>query len=140
MADCLNRVTLIGYVGRDPDVRELNNGNLMARFTLATRDFWRDKNTGELRDQVEWHRVVSWHPRISAQIAREVKRGSKVLIEGSVHTHKWMGNDGIERDTTDIEIRGFTGRLCVMEDHRNSVQSLDEPEEAAGPPDEGDPA
>lgn len=133
MALSLNRATVIGCVGKDPYIRVLTNGNLLTRFTMYTKDFWKDRNTGELKERTEWHRVVCWMPAVSERIARNVKKGSMVLVEGSLHTQKWMGDDGIERHTTEIEVKGYAGRVEVLADWRgprDEEPHLDRPEEA----------
>ncbi|HHH38179.1 MAG TPA: single-stranded DNA-binding protein [Sedimenticola sp.] len=101
MARGVNKVILIGNLGRDPEVRYMPNGNAVANVTLATSESWKDKNTGEPQEHTEWHRVVFF--RRLAEIAGEyLKKGSKVYIEGRLQTRKWQGQDGQDRYTTEI--------------------------------------
>lgn len=97
----LNKVTLIGYLGHDPEMRYTAVGDAVAHLSLATTETWKDKATGEKREATEWHRVVLY--RKLAEIAGEyLKKGSHVYIEGKLQTRKWSGKDGIERSTTEI--------------------------------------
>lgn len=97
----LNKVTLIGYLGRDPEKRVTGNGDAVAQFTLATTETWKDKATGERRQATEWHRIVLY--RKLADIALEyLKKGSLVYVEGRLHTRKWTGKDDVERTTVEI--------------------------------------
>jgi single-strand DNA-binding protein len=101
MARGVNKVILIGNLGRDPEVRYSPNGGAIANITLATSESWKDKNTGEQVDKTEWHRVVFF--RRLAEIAGEyLKKGSKVYIEGKLQTRKWQDKDGNDRYTTEI--------------------------------------
>jgi single-strand DNA-binding protein len=101
MARGVNKVILIGNLGRDPEVRYMPNGNAVANVTLATSEVWKDKNTGEQQERTEWHRVVFF--RRLAEIAGEyLKKGSKVYVEGRLQTRKWQDNQGQDRYTTEI--------------------------------------
>ena len=98
----MNRVTLMGNVGKDPEVRSTAN-NRVANLSLATSDRWTDKETGERKERVEWHRLVAWGPLVDV-IEKYVKKGSKILVEGSLQTRKWVDQAGAERYTTEIRI------------------------------------
>lgn len=101
MARGVNKVILIGNLGRDPEVRYMPNGQAVANVTIATSESWKDKNTGEQQEKTEWHRVVFF--RRLAEIAGEyLKKGSKVYIEGKLQTRKWQDNQGQDRYTTEI--------------------------------------
>jgi single-strand DNA-binding protein len=101
MARGINKVILIGNLGRDPEVRYMPNGQAVANITIATSETWKDKNTGEQQEKTEWHRVVFF--RRLAEIAGEyLKKGSKVYIEGKLQTRKWQDNQGQDRYTTEI--------------------------------------
>ncbi len=101
MARGVNKVILIGNLGQDPEVRYMPNGNAVANVTLATSESWKDKNSGELQERTEWHRVVFF--RRLAEIAGEyLKKGSKVYVEGRLQTRKWQDKDGQDRYTTEI--------------------------------------
>lgn len=97
----LNKAMLIGHLGRDPEVRYLNNGDAVATMTLATSDQWKDKQTGEKKEATEWHRVTMF--RKLAEVAGQyLKKGSLVYVEGKITTRKWTDKDGVERYTTEI--------------------------------------
>lgn len=113
MAYSLNRVQLIGAIGRDPEIRTLNNGTKMARLSMATSEKWRDKTSGEMRERVEWHSIVIWSPMLAEMVERHVKKGTKLMIEGSLHTRKWTDQQGQERYSTEIELKGFMGQIWL---------------------------
>ncbi|MCB1761390.1 MAG: single-stranded DNA-binding protein [Gammaproteobacteria bacterium] len=97
----INKVILIGNAGRDPEIRYMPNGNAVANLTLATSESWKDKSTGEQREQTEWHRVVFFR-RLGEIVGEYVKKGSKIYVEGRLQTRKWQGQDGQDRYTTEI--------------------------------------
>ena len=115
----LNKVILIGNVGKDPEIRTMNNGNEVAIFTLATTDSWRDKTTGERKDKTEWHRIVIYTQGLVNICRNYVKKGSKLYIEGTLQTRKWVDNQGIERQVTEVILQGFNCTLQLL-DSRNS--------------------
>lgn len=98
----LNKVTLIGNLGADPEVRHMTNGDQVANIRLATTDTWRDKASGEQRESTEWHRVV-FYRRLAEIVGQYLNKGSQVYIEGRIKTRKWTDKDGQERYTTEIE-------------------------------------
>lgn len=101
MARGVNKVTLIGNLGADPEVRYTNNGNAVANIRLATAESWRDKESGETQERTEWHRVV-FFSRLAEIVGEYLKKGSQVYIEGSIRTNKWQDRDGNDRYTTEI--------------------------------------
>lgn len=101
MARGVNKVILIGNLGNDPEVRYTPNGNAVANVVLATSTSWRDKQTGELQERTEWHRIVFFN-RLAEIVAEYLKKGSKVYIEGSLRTRKWQDKSGIDRYTTEV--------------------------------------
>ncbi len=101
MARGVNKVILIGNLGKDPEVRYSANGNAMANITVATSESWKDKNTGEQVEKTEWHRVVFFR-RLAEVVGEYLKKGSKVYIEGKLQTRKWQDNNGQDRYTTEI--------------------------------------
>ena len=101
MARGVNKVILIGNLGADPEVRYTPNGNAIANITLATSSSWRDKNSGEMQDRVEWHRIVFFN-RLAEIVGEYLKKGSKIYIEGSLRTRKWQDKSGVDRYTTEI--------------------------------------
>ena len=101
MARGVNKVILIGNVGKDPEVRYMPNGNAVANLTLATSESWKDKATGETQERTEWHRVIFFR-RLGEIVGEYVKKGSKIYVEGRLQTRKWQGQDGQDRYTTEI--------------------------------------
>ena len=107
MAGSLNKVILIGNVGKDPEIRTTQDGKEIATFVLATSDSWKDKATSEKKEKTEWHRIVIFSEGLVNVVKNYVKKGSKLFIEGSLQTRKWNDNAGIERYTTEIVMKGF---------------------------------
>jgi len=102
MAGSVNKVILIGNLGRDPEIRTTNNGAKVANFPLATSETWRDRQSGERRERTEWHRVVIFNDKLGEVAEKYLRKGSKVYVEGSLRTRKWQGQDGQDRYTTEI--------------------------------------
>ncbi len=119
MVNSVNKVTLIGNVGRDPEVRSTQDGREIATITLATSDSWKDKSTGERREKTEWHKVVIFSEGLVNIVKNYVKKGSKLYIEGSLQTRKWVDNAGAERYTTEVVLQNFNSSLLML-DGRNS--------------------
>ncbi len=119
MANSVNKVTLIGNVGRDPEIRSTQDGREIATVTLATSDSWKDKSTGERREKTEWHKVVIFSEGLVNIIKNYVKKGSKLYVEGSLQTRKWVDNAGAERYTTEVVLQNFNSSLLML-DNRNS--------------------
>lgn len=115
----INKVILIGNVGRDPEIRKMNNGNEVALFSLATSEYWRDKTSGEKKDKTEWHRIVVYSQGLVNIIKNYVKKGSKLYVSGSIQTRKWNDSQGIEKYATEIILQGYTAELQIL-DPRNS--------------------
>ncbi len=115
MAGSVNKVILIGNLGRDPEIRNTQNGQKIANFSIATSESWKDKSTGERREKTEWHRIVVFSEGLASIVERFLKKGSKVYIEGSLQTRKWTGNDGIEKYTTEVVLQGFNGTLTMLD-------------------------
>jgi single-strand DNA-binding protein len=115
MAGSVNKVILVGNLGRDPEVRFAQDGNKIVNFTLATSETWRDRQSGDRRERTEWHRVVIFNDRLGEVAEKYLKKGSKVYLEGSLQTRKWTGNDGQERYTTEIVLQRFRGELTMLD-------------------------
>ena len=114
MAGSVNKVILIGNLGRDPEVRTLQNGNKVANLNLATSESWRDKASGERKEKTEWHRVVIFGSL--ADIAEKyLKKGSKVYVSGSLQTRKWTDQSGAEKYTTEVVLQGYGGELTMLD-------------------------
>jgi single-strand DNA-binding protein len=115
MAGSVNKVILIGNVGRDPEIRSTNDGTRIANFTLATSDNWRDKASGERRERTEWHRIVIFNDRLTDVVEKYIKKGAKLYIEGALQTRKWTDKDGQERYTTEVVLQRFRGELTMLD-------------------------
>ncbi len=115
MAGSLNKVMLIGNVGRDPEIRSTQDGREIAQIALATSESWRDKSTGEKREKTEWHRVVVFSEGLVNVVKNYVKKGSKLFVEGSLQTRKWTDNNGQERYNTEIVLQGYNGSLTMLD-------------------------
>ncbi len=118
----LNKVTLIGNVGQDPEIRSTSDGRELANFSIATTESWKDKNTGEKRDKTEWHRIVVFSQGLVGIIKNYVKKGSKLYIEGQLQTRKWTDNNGVEKYTTEVILQNYNSNLQML-DSRNSQGS-----------------
>ncbi|HEX4767128.1 MAG TPA: single-stranded DNA-binding protein [Lichenihabitans sp.] len=115
MSGSVNKVILIGNLGRDPEVRRLNSGESVVSLNLATTESWRDKASGERKDRTEWHRVVIFNENLGRVAEQYLKKGSKVYIEGQLQTRKWQDKDGVEKYTTEVVLQRFRGELTLMD-------------------------
>lgn len=109
----VNKVIILGYVGGDPEIKTTTAGLKMANFSVATTEKWKDKNTGEVKSNTEWHRIVCFDS-LASIVEQYVRKGTQLYIEGKLQTRKWQGNDGVERYTTEIVLNGFGGRLVMV--------------------------
>ena len=115
MAGSINKVILVGNLGRDPEVRFTQDGTKIVNFSMATSESWKDKSTGERREKTEWHRVVIFNDRLADVAEKYLRKGSKVYIEGALQTRKWTGNDGQERVTTEVVLQRYRGELTMLD-------------------------
>src|SRR5258708_3612058 len=118
MAGSVNKVILVGNLGRDPEIRNTQDGTKVANLSLATSESWRDKSTGERKERTEWHRVVVFNERLVDVIEKYVKKGSKLYIEGALQTRKWTDNAGAEKYTTEVVLQRFRGDLTMLDGGR----------------------
>jgi single-strand DNA-binding protein len=114
MAGSVNKVILIGNLGKDPEVRNAQDGTKIVNLTLATSETWNDRASGERKERTEWHRVVIFNDRVGDVAERFLKKGQKVYVEGSLQTRKWTDKDGQERYTTEVVIGRFNGNLTML--------------------------
>lgn len=114
MPGSVNKVILIGNVGRDPEIRTMNSGDRVANLSLATSESWRDKQSGERKEKTEWHRVVIFNDNIVKVVENYVSKGSTVYIEGSLQTRKWTDQQGVEKYSTEVVIQKFNGQLTLL--------------------------
>ncbi len=115
MAGSVNKVILIGNLGRDPEIRTFQNGGKVANLRIATSEQWKDRNTGERKERTEWHSVAIMSEGLVNVVERFLKKGSKVYVEGQLETRKWQDQSGQERYTTEIVLRGFNGTLQMLD-------------------------
>lgn len=114
MTVCLNRVTLVGNNGRDPEIRRTQDGRPIANLRIATTDTWRDKASGEKRERTEWHTVVVLNEGLTKIVERYVKKGMRVLVEGQLQTRKWQDKDGQDRYSTEVVLSGGDAKLILL--------------------------
>ncbi|MGV0878033.1 single-stranded DNA-binding protein [Martelella sp. FLE1502] len=115
MAGSVNKVILIGNLGRDPDIRTTQDGRKIASLSIATSESWRDRTTGERKERTEWHRVVIFSEALAKIAEQYLKKGAKLYIEGQLSTRKYQGNDGQDRYTTEIVLNGFNAVLTMLD-------------------------
>ena len=115
MAGSINKVTLIGNLGRDPEVRFSQSGDKIANISIATSETWNDKATGERKEKTEWHRVVIFNKFLADIAEKYLKKGSKVYLEGALQTRKWTDNAGIEKYTTEVVLGNYKGELTMLD-------------------------
>ncbi len=114
MAGSVNKVILIGNLGKDPEIRSLGSGERVANLRIATTESWRDKSSGERKEKTEWHSVVIFNDNIVKVVEQYVKKGSSVYIEGALQTRKWQDKDGAEKYSTEIVVSRFKGELTML--------------------------
>ena len=124
MAGSLNKVSLIGNLGANPDIRTMQNGDKVANLSIATSESWKDKNTGERKSKTEWHRVVVFGDGLVNVCDQYLKKGSKIYVEGKIETRSWE-QDGQKRYTTEIIVQGFSLCLIMLDGRANSNSAPD---------------
>lgn len=115
MAGSVNKVILVGNLGRDPEVRSTQDGMKIVQLSLATSESWKDKASGERKDKVEWHRCVIFNERLAEVAEKYLRKGAKVYLEGQLQTRKWTDKDGVEKYTTEIVLSRFKGELTMLD-------------------------
>lgn len=115
MSGSVNKVILIGNVGRDPEFTQSQDGRRFARISLATSERWRDKGSGERREQTEWHRIVVFNENLVDVVERFVKKGSRIYVEGQLQTRKWQDQSGQDRYSTEIVLGRFRGEITLLD-------------------------
>ncbi len=115
MSGSVNKVILVGNVGRDPEVRRLNSGEPVASFSVATSETWRDKASGERKERTEWHNVVIFNENLAKIAEQYLKKGSKVYLEGQLQTRKYTDKNGAERQTTEVVLQRYRGELTLLD-------------------------
>ena len=119
MAGSLNKVLLIGRLGNDPEIKQMQNGKSVARLSVATSESWKDKNTGEKKEKTDWHRVVIFNEGLVSVVQKYLKKGAQVYIEGQLNTNKYTDSNGQEKYSTQIVLQGYSSSLTML-DGKNS--------------------
>jgi single-strand DNA-binding protein len=110
----INKVILVGNLGKDPEIRSTNDGREIVNFSLATTESWKDKNTGEKKDKTEWHKIVVFNQGLIGIVKNYVKKGAKLYIEGQLQTRKWTDKNGVDKYTTEIILQNFNSTLQIV--------------------------
>jgi single-strand DNA-binding protein len=130
----LNRATIIGNLGRDPEIRTLDSGTKVANFSVATSESWKDKATGERKERTQWHNVVVFNDGLAGIIERNLSKGSKVFVAGAIENRKYTDKQGVERTTTEIVLRQYNGEIVILDGREGSGRPPpnDDAERSAG--------
>jgi single-strand DNA-binding protein len=115
MSGSVNKVILIGNLGKDPEVRRMQNGDAVVNLSVATSETWRDKQSGERKEKTEWHRVVIFNENIAKVVEQYCRKGSKVYLEGQLQTREWTDKDGVKKYSTEIVIQRYRGELTLLD-------------------------
>src|SRR3712207_1680245 len=115
MAGSVNKVILVGNLGKDPEIRRMGSGEPVVNLSVATSESWRDKTSGERKEKTEWHRVVIFNENIARVAEQYLKKGSKVYLEGQLQTRKWTDQSGQEKYTTEVVLQRFRGELTILD-------------------------
>lgn len=123
MAGSINKVILVGNLGKDPEIRATQDGREIANLTIATSDSWKDRNTGERKEKTEWHRVVIFSEGLVNVAKNYLRKGSKVYIEGALQTRKWTDQSGQDKYSTEVVLQGFSSNLTMLDGKRDDAGS-----------------
>ncbi|MDR0744697.1 MAG: single-stranded DNA-binding protein [Holosporales bacterium] len=128
MAGFLNKVMLIGNLGKDPEIKFMPDGSKIANFTMATSEYWKDKLSGERKEKTEWHRVAVYNDRLVDFVEKYVRKGTRLYIEGQLQTRRWTDQAGVEKYTTEVFLSKFKGEIAIMDSKRTDFDqaSVDE--------------
>lgn len=121
MSASVNKVILVGNVGKDPEIRRMQDGRAIANLSIATSETWRDKNSGERKEKTEWHRVVIFNEGLCKVVEQYVKKGAKLYIEGALQTRKWTDQSGVDKYSTEIVLQGFNSTLQMLDSGKQST-------------------
>ncbi len=136
MAGSINKVIIVGNLGREPEVRHAQDGSKIVSFSVATSEVWKDRSSGERKERTEWHRVVIFNDHLADVAERFLHKGSKVYLEGQLQTRKWNDNAGVEKYTTEVVLSKFRGELTLLDSKASSssggYQEIPEPAMAGG--------
>ena len=126
MSGSVNKVILVGNVGRDPEIRRLGSGEPVCNFSLATSDTWRDKATGERKERTEWHNIVIFNENLAKVAEQYVKKGSKLYLEGSLQTRKFTDKNGAERQATEVVLQRYRGEMTLLDGRSGGASDMGE--------------
>ena len=140
MAGSLNKVLLIGRLGNDPEVKQMQNGKSVARLSIATSENWKDKNSGEKKEKTEWHRVVIFNEGLVNVVQQYLKKGAQVYIEGQLSTNKYTDNNGQEKYSTQIVLQGYNSTLKMLGGSNQGGSMSDQSSSSSLPSDEPIPS
>ncbi|SDG99348.1 single-stranded DNA-binding protein [Bosea robiniae] len=132
MAGSVNKVILVGNLGRDPEVRRLGSGEPVVNLRIATSETWRDKQSGERKERTEWHSVVIFNENLAKVAEQYLKKGSKIYIEGQLQTRKWQDQSGVEKYTTEIVLQRFRGELTILDSRQGGSDEYGEGSGSSG--------
>ena len=128
----VNKVILVGNLGRDPEIKYASNGAAIANMAIATSESWKDKQTGQQQEKTEWHRVVVFG-KLAEIVQQYVHKGSKVYVEGQLKTRKWQNKEGVDQYTTEVVLSGFGGVLQMLDSRNSATQQEHVPQVASDP-------
>lgn len=117
----VNKVILVGNVGKEPEIRTTQNGGRIANLSIATSESWKDKATGERKEKTEWHRVSIFNDALVGVVERFVKKGSKLYLEGQLQTRKWTDSEGKDNYSTEIVLQAFNGNIVLLDNRENAA-------------------
>jgi len=129
MAGSLNKAQLIGNLGRDPEVRNFQNGGKVCNLSIATSERWKDKRSGEQRERTEWHNVVIFNEKLIDVAEEFLRKGAKIYVEGQIETRKWQDQSGADRYSTEIVLRPFNGTLTMLDGRKTAAASTGDDQE-----------
>jgi single-strand DNA-binding protein len=132
MAGSVNKVILVGNLGKDPEIRRTQDGRPIANLSVATSDSWRDKATGERKEKTEWHRVVIFNEGLCKVAEQYLKKGAKVYIEGQLQTRKWTDQSGAEKYSTEVVLQGFNSNLTMLDGRGGGGGSVGSDDQGGG--------
>ncbi|MCX7383918.1 MAG: single-stranded DNA-binding protein [Alphaproteobacteria bacterium] len=139
MAGSVNKVILVGRLGKDPEVRSTQAGSKIVSFTLATSETWNDRASGERKERTEWHRIVIFNDKLGEIAEKYLRKGRSVYVEGALETRKWTDQSGVEKFTTEVVLKNFRGELTLLDNRSDSAGGDDaggggyQPRERAAP-------
>src|SRR5580693_1614225 len=140
MAGSVNKVILVGNLGRDPEVRRMTSGEPVVNLSIATSETWRDKASGERKEKTEWHRVVIFNKNLADVAEKYLKKGSKVYVCGQLQTRKWTDKDGAEKYSTEVVLQGFNSELTMLDGKGGGGGGAGASDDSGGGWDSGDNA